>query len=126
MKALYFTFADGRGIPVTPMLLASDLTDERYSTVVKVHSGHFIDENPGTINDGFFVADVIGYPTTWVDLPAAYHNNSGGLSFADGHAEIKRWRDPKVIAQNNSTFTAAGQTPPTDLRWLQSRSTALP
>ena len=26
-----------------------------------------------------------------VDFPASYHNGAGGLSFADGHAEIRRW-----------------------------------
>ena len=27
-----------------------------------------------------------------VDYPASYHNRAGGFSFADGHAEIKKWR----------------------------------
>jgi len=85
----------------------------------------FIDESPGTINDGFFVCDPASYPTTWVDIPASYHNGAGGLSFADGHSAIKKWRDPAVLAQNSVPFTAAGQTPPTDLKWLQDRSTAL-
>jgi prepilin-type N-terminal cleavage/methylation domain-containing protein/prepilin-type processing-associated H-X9-DG protein len=84
----------------------------------------FIDECPGTINDGFFVCDPFdGYETTWVDIPASYHSNAGGISFADGHAEIKKWRDRVVVAQNSPTFTSAGQTPPTDLNWLQARST---
>ena len=30
------------------------------------------------------------------DLPASYHNGAGGLSFADGHQEIKRWLDPRT------------------------------
>src|SRR5262249_3144894 len=84
----------------------------------------FIDENPGTINDGLFVCDPFGYPTNWVDIPASYHNGAFGISFADGHAEIKKWRDPVVLAQNKPTFTPAGQSPPVDLNWLQDRSTA--
>jgi prepilin-type processing-associated H-X9-DG protein len=84
----------------------------------------FIDESPGTINDGFFVCDPFGYPTTWVDIPAAYHGNAGGISFADGHAEIRKWRDPVVTKLNSPTFTPAQQNPPTDLRWLQDRSTS--
>jgi len=85
----------------------------------------FIDECPGTINDGYFVCDALGYPTTWVDIPAAYHNSAGGLSFADGHAEIKKWKDPVVVNQNSPTFTASAQFPypPADLNWLQARST---
>ena len=86
----------------------------------------FIDECPGTINDPSFLCDAWngGYPSIqWVDIPASYHNRAGGISFADGHAEIRKWRDPVVTSQNNPTFTNAGQTPPTDLLWLQARST---
>lgn len=86
-----------------------------------------IDECPGTINDGWFVCDPFwnGYPsTTWVDIPASYHNRAGGISYADGHAEIKKWLDPTVLRQTGPTFSAAIQSPPTDLRWLQDRSTA--
>ncbi len=52
-----------------------------------------IDESPGSINDGWFMCDPWsgGYPSTiWVDIPASYHNRAGGISFADGHAQIKR------------------------------------
>ena len=38
-----------------------------------------------------------GQVTVWWDVPASYHNGAGGLSFADGHAEIKRWRDQGVL-----------------------------
>jgi prepilin-type N-terminal cleavage/methylation domain-containing protein/prepilin-type processing-associated H-X9-DG protein len=53
-----------------------------------------IDENPASINDGWFVHES---KTSWVDYPASYHNNSGGLSFADGHSEIKKWRSPALL-----------------------------
>ena len=35
-------------------------------------------------------------PQAWkiVDYPASYHNGAGGLSFADGHSEIRKWVDP--------------------------------
>jgi prepilin-type N-terminal cleavage/methylation domain-containing protein/prepilin-type processing-associated H-X9-DG protein len=85
----------------------------------------FIDESPGTINDGFFVCDPSHTPINeWVDIPACYHNSAGGISFADGHAEIRKWKDPAVTAQNNPPFTLSQQNPPTDLKWLQDRSTA--
>jgi len=84
----------------------------------------FIDECPGTINDGLFANDQFGYPTTWVDIPASYHKGASGIAFADGHADLKRWYDPIVLAQTYPTFTAAGQNPATDLKWLQDRSTA--
>jgi prepilin-type N-terminal cleavage/methylation domain-containing protein/prepilin-type processing-associated H-X9-DG protein len=68
----------------------------------------FIDERQDCINWGNFAVDFSGYPLTggkpnvnayqWnEDLPASYHNGSAGFSFADGHAEIHKWRDPKTF-----------------------------
>jgi prepilin-type N-terminal cleavage/methylation domain-containing protein/prepilin-type processing-associated H-X9-DG protein len=81
-----------------------------------------IDENPYSINDGWFVCDP-NTPDTWWDVPASYHNGAGGLSFADGHSEIKKWKDANVL--NLKTVPAALQrdTASLDLRWLQERST---
>jgi prepilin-type processing-associated H-X9-DG protein len=84
-----------------------------------------IDENSDSINDGWFVVNVTrGALTTlqWVDYPASYHNNAGGLSFADGHSEIKKWKDAtvlKVPAGNARSSSSAG-----DLGWLSQRTTA--
>jgi prepilin-type N-terminal cleavage/methylation domain-containing protein/prepilin-type processing-associated H-X9-DG protein len=83
-----------------------------------------IDESPGTINDGFFVCDPFGNPSVFVDIPASYHNGACGISFADGHAEIKKWKDPVILAGNSPTFSAPRQNPLLDLQWLQQRSTA--
>src|SRR5688500_17024207 len=56
-----------------------------------------LDERPTSINDAFFVVDMINYdnPRAWqvIDHPGIQHNKAGGFSFADGHAEIKKWRD---------------------------------
>ena len=56
----------------------------------------FIDEHPGSINDGGFgfrmpnsFADTKS--KGWVDYPAGFHNNAGALSFVDGHAEVHPW-----------------------------------
>jgi prepilin-type N-terminal cleavage/methylation domain-containing protein len=87
----------------------------------------------GTIQDGWFLVDVNPAPsfTTYVDLPAAYHNRAGGLSYADGHAETKKWRDKYIY---NASLTGAApfgpadaNVPPVppgygDLRWLQERT----
>lgn len=79
----------------------------------------FIDENPTTINDGHFVCDPTS--TKWTDTPASYHADAGGLSFADGHAEIKKWRDQNMIKATGGAVTPQPGT--TDLQWLQQRST---
>jgi prepilin-type N-terminal cleavage/methylation domain-containing protein len=82
----------------------------------------FLDECPGTINDPFFVCDPFGYPSTWVDIPASYHNQAGALSFADGHSQIRRWHDPVLLGQITAPFIAT-PNPAIDLNWLQQRST---
>src|SRR5258705_118929 len=57
----------------------------------------FMDEREDAINWGNFCTIMAGFspynPNVYVfeDLPASYHGNAGGLSFADGHSEIKRW-----------------------------------
>ena len=80
-----------------------------------------IDENPDSINDGWFVADP-NITTKWIDIPATYHSGAGGLSFADGHAEIKKWRDANLL---KATSTDVPKDPAsTDLIWLHERSTS--
>ncbi len=79
-----------------------------------------IDENPWSINDGWFVSDP-NQPTHWVDIPASYHNNAGGLSFADGHAEIHKWTDPAILNTRNTDVTATPGNP--DILYLEQRST---
>jgi prepilin-type N-terminal cleavage/methylation domain-containing protein/prepilin-type processing-associated H-X9-DG protein len=50
-----------------------------------------LDENPDGINDAFFIASDQRNNAAWGDAPASYHNGACGFSFADGHAEIKKW-----------------------------------
>jgi len=50
----------------------------------------FLDEHPDSINDaGFFNPQ---NATTITDTPATYHNGACGVSFADGHAEVHKWK----------------------------------
>ena len=79
-----------------------------------------LDENPSSINDGWFVVDPSA--TAWTDIPATYHNGANGISFADGHSEIKKWRDPAILARN-ADIGAAPRDNRKDLKWLQERST---
>jgi prepilin-type N-terminal cleavage/methylation domain-containing protein len=92
-----------------------------------VNAWVFIDEHADSINDGFFWVNMF-VTTAWEDIPASYHGQSGALSFADGHAEIKRWRDAS-IRDRPVTQTGYGQGSAAggaDLLWLQERTTALP
>ncbi|HSY44048.1 MAG TPA: prepilin-type N-terminal cleavage/methylation domain-containing protein [Candidatus Acidoferrum sp.] len=81
----------------------------------------FIDENPNSINDGWFVCDP-NNNQLWYDIPASYHIHAGGLSYADGHAEIHVWQDPNVLAATGNNM--ARDPVCSDLSWLQLRSSS--
>jgi len=91
----------------------------------------FIDENPISINDGSFICSP--QIDKWIDCPASYHNNAGGISYADGHVLIKRWRDPTVlkgwappiIQPGNPGFVRLDPGNPSDLGFLQPISTVV-
>ena len=78
------------------------------------------DENPGTVDDCYGVVDVsAAYQSSklMVNSPASYHNRAGGLSFADGHSEIKRWYGPGVF---EGKYNSVGGR---DYDWLAERTT---
>ena len=91
----------------------------------------FLDEREDSINDGMFVVDMGGFPgdgTAYriVDIPASYHNGSGGFSFADGHSETKKWQDARTVeAFQKGTVTPYNRPSPNnpDIQWMQERST---
>jgi prepilin-type N-terminal cleavage/methylation domain-containing protein/prepilin-type processing-associated H-X9-DG protein len=89
----------------------------------------FLDEREDIINDGFFVVDMDGYPAApvqLVDRPASYHGGSGGLSFADGHAEIHKWKTTQVLALPKKGQTLEWPVPANgnvDLIWMQEHAT---
>lgn len=95
-----------------------------------------MDEREDRINFGNAFTDMTGYPdtpTAWrfhFDFPASYHGRAGGFSFADGHAEIKKWQDgrttPPILkggAWNATEYVASARNP--DIFWMQERSTRL-
>jgi prepilin-type N-terminal cleavage/methylation domain-containing protein/prepilin-type processing-associated H-X9-DG protein len=91
----------------------------------------FVDEHPDSINDGGFGVEMPATPaaTRWVDVPAQYHNNACGFSFADGHSEIHKWRlvgsvrgGIPTVKYQPITLTAVGNNP--DVLWVAKRSSA--
>jgi len=58
-----------------------------------------LDEHPDSINAGGYANMMVENPAAAriIDYPASYHNGAAGITFADGHAEIHRWRDPRTI-----------------------------
>jgi prepilin-type N-terminal cleavage/methylation domain-containing protein/prepilin-type processing-associated H-X9-DG protein len=86
----------------------------------------FIDENANSIDDGYFAGSP-GLPGKWCNVPSTRHGNAAALSYADGHAEIKRWTDAVVLHQNVPGFKiTGGPTFPCDSSsgdntWLEQR-----
>ncbi len=88
----------------------------------------FLDEREDSINDGFFVVKMDGYPdsktTELVDFPSFYHNRAGGFSFADGHSEVKKWVDARTMPPIKKSFPASGVFPNNvDVQWMRDHST---
>jgi prepilin-type processing-associated H-X9-DG protein len=61
-----------------------------------------------------------------VDYPASYHNGAAGFGFADSHAEIKKWLDPRtrpVLRPRQLLPLDVGSPNNKDVRWMQERAT---
>jgi prepilin-type N-terminal cleavage/methylation domain-containing protein/prepilin-type processing-associated H-X9-DG protein len=93
-----------------------------------------LDERDDSINDGYFVVTMRGYPSipgdrNFIDYPSSYHNGAGAFSFADGHAEIHKWVDsrtnpphqPDVHLGINLDGSPSPNNP--DILWLQQHAT---
>jgi prepilin-type N-terminal cleavage/methylation domain-containing protein/prepilin-type processing-associated H-X9-DG protein len=117
-------FFGGKG-DGTPASSRVDTTTEYFfakATSIIRPSGLWVlwDESPGTIDDCEGVVDpsaTYQASKVLVNSPASYHNRAGGLSFADGHAEIKRWAGPGVF---QGRLNVAGGI---DYDWLAQRTT---
>ncbi len=62
-----------------------------------------------------------------IDYPASYHNGAAGISFADGHAEIRRWRDPRTmppVHYNNALQLNVPSPNNPDVVWLADRTSS--
>jgi prepilin-type processing-associated H-X9-DG protein len=89
----------------------------------------FIDEHPDSINDAACAVEMALPNATSariIDYPASFHNGASGLSFADGHAEIHRWRGskikPPVTGQQIQLVVDAGDSVK-DIIWWSSVTT---
>jgi prepilin-type N-terminal cleavage/methylation domain-containing protein len=81
-----------------------------------------LDERSEIINDGFMWVDPSGGSTgNYRDLPAIYHNYASAFSFADGHAEIHKWRTREF--QNARPGGPALSVGNQDLVYLSSHTT---
>jgi prepilin-type N-terminal cleavage/methylation domain-containing protein/prepilin-type processing-associated H-X9-DG protein len=89
-----------------------------------------MDEHPDSINDAAIHVEcsLTGGSAKIIDYPASYHDLGAGVSFADGHAEIHKWRDPRTSPPATYTGTlplnvSSANNP--DVTWLQQHTSAL-
>ena len=90
----------------------SDLTGPGPSDVYVL-----IDEHENSINDShFFPFDNLRSfaNNPWLDAPSGRHGNAAGLTFADGHAEVKKWRSPGL----NQVRSQGGVVQANNISWL--------
>jgi prepilin-type N-terminal cleavage/methylation domain-containing protein/prepilin-type processing-associated H-X9-DG protein len=91
----------------------------------------FLDMREDSIDIGNFAPDMTGYPDHpeqlgFYDYPGSYHNKAAGFSFADGHSEMKRWRDARTmppLLKNGEIFDQPASPFNQDISWIQERST---
>ena len=69
-----------------------------------------MDENPITINDGSLAVSALAAPgsTYLIDYPSGNHAKGAGIAFADGHAIIHKWQDPRTYTPPISLHGAGG------------------
>jgi prepilin-type N-terminal cleavage/methylation domain-containing protein/prepilin-type processing-associated H-X9-DG protein len=88
-----------------------------------------LDEHPDSINAGGFANMMVESPASAriIDFPASYHNGAAGISFADGHAEVRKWVDartkPPIRFNNQLTLNVASPNN-RDMIWLAERSSS--
>ena len=82
----------------------------------------FLDENPASLDDGFFyVLESINPNALSLseNFPAVNHGNSTSLTFADGHSELHKWHDVFL----NIATASSGSPTASDNLWLTSHAT---
>jgi prepilin-type N-terminal cleavage/methylation domain-containing protein len=90
-----------------------------------------MDMREDSIDWGNFATDMRGWPdeperAAFYDLPASYHHRAGGLSFVDGHAELKSWKDNRTMPQlvrDGLVRDRYASSNNVDVIWLQERAT---
>ncbi len=88
-------FDNGSWLPAPPWR-----TYEKYSDIVNpTKTWVLVDEHPDSINDAAFAVAMSppdAKTANIIDCPASFHNGACGFSFADGHAEIHKWKGSKI------------------------------
>ena len=123
----WFNGADAAGFGPSGMRVYKKMSDLAEPGPARTWA--FLDEREDSVNDGEFVVGMFGYPdqpAQWymVDYPASYHNRAGGFSFADGHSEIKKWKDARTMPRLGRGLNLNVPSPNNpDVFWMMDRTT---
>jgi len=90
-----------------------------FNKLKPVNAVMFLDERQTEIDDGWFWGP--GQLYNVENLPAINHGHNTSISFADGHAELHRWLDPKFIALTTYGANLPGSG---DAAWMWEHFTA--
>lgn len=124
----------GPGDWLDPAGFQANVTSKKYRTYFKKSSIDnptmrwvFIDEHPDSMNAGGFGNMMVesAAAARIIDFPASYHGSACGISFSDGHSEIRKWVDnrtqPPPKYNNNLTLNVASANNK-DMIWLAERT----
>jgi prepilin-type N-terminal cleavage/methylation domain-containing protein/prepilin-type processing-associated H-X9-DG protein len=66
----------------------------------------FMDEHPDSVEDAVLYTSPNPL-TTLTEMPGLQHGGACGITFADGHAEIHKWKGPVLTANEKVTYVTA-------------------
>ena len=138
VRSMSMNQAFGPGDWLDPAGFRANVTSKRYRVYYK--SGDLVkpgpamtyvllDEHPDSINAGGFANMMVETPTAAriIDFPASFHNGAAGISFADGHAEIRKWVDVRTrppARYNNNLQLNVPSPNNADMIWLSARTSS--
>jgi prepilin-type N-terminal cleavage/methylation domain-containing protein/prepilin-type processing-associated H-X9-DG protein len=117
----------GSWLPAPPYRTFKKISDMVSPPPAKLYV--LLDEHPDSINEGGFANKMVEAPLSIriIDFPASYHNGAAGISFADGHVEIKKWLDPRTkppVRYNNDLRLNVESPGNKDMIWLSERTSS--
>ena len=107
VRSMSMSQAFGPGDWLDPAGFQANVTSKKYRVYYKTADiinpapsscWVLLDEHPDSINAGGYANMMVENlaQARMIDYPASYHNGAAGISFADGHAEIRKWVDPRT------------------------------
>jgi prepilin-type N-terminal cleavage/methylation domain-containing protein/prepilin-type processing-associated H-X9-DG protein len=138
VRSMGMSQAFGPGDWLDPAGFQANVTSKKYRVYYKLaHISRpapakcyvMLDEHPDSINAGGFANMMVesAAATRIIDFPASYHNGAAGISFVDGHAEIRKWIDPRTrpVAKYNGSLQLNVASPNNlDMQWLADRTSS--